>query len=261
MNVPVFLICMGNVRIVGRRGTVPVPKEDGENTISQDNKQEVWHNPWAGEPRPYITTIYNLSMTKFDPKIHHRRSVRLQGYDYAQAGGYYVTIVAWRREFLFGEIVNGKSRLNKVGKIVDWEWLELSKRLPNVELGAHVVMPNHFHGILFIHESVGATRQDQNYSQSGKEPLQPITTNSIGGSPLPRGPKPASLGAIIAQFKSRVTKRIWKFPEFKNTPIWQRNYHEHILRNETDLQNKTEYIEANPLLWGEDDENPVNVKR
>jgi hypothetical protein len=69
--------------------------------------------------------------------------------------------------------------------------------------------------------------------------------------PLPRGPKPASLGAIIAQFKSRATKRIWKTPEFKATSIWQRNYYEHIIRNEKDLQNKTDYIESNPLLWDE----------
>ncbi|MCJ7436132.1 MAG: hypothetical protein MUO77_21850, partial [Anaerolineales bacterium] len=200
-------------------------------------------------------------MVKFDPKVHHRRSIRLQGYDYSQAGAYYVTIVTWQREFLFGEILNKETKLNKVGKIVDWEWLELPKRLPYIELGAHVVMPNHFHGILFIQENVGATRQGQIISQSGTESLQIITSESIDGSPLPRGPKPASLGAIIAQFKSRVTKRIWKFPELNNTPIWQRNYYEHVIRNQTDLQNKTDYIEANPLLWDEDDENPVNLKR
>jgi REP element-mobilizing transposase RayT len=95
---------------------------------------------------------------------------------------------------------------------------------------------------------------------SGAKPLPTVTTDGIDGSPLPRGPKPASLGAIIAQFKSRVTKRIWKFPEFKETPIWQRNYYEHIIRDETDLQNKTDYIESNPLLWDEDDENPANIK-
>ena len=200
-------------------------------------------------------------MVKFDPKIYHRRSIRLQGYDYSQAGGYYVTIVTWHRVFLFGEIANQEMRLNKVGKIVEWEWLELSKRLHYVELGASVVMPNHFHGILFIHEPVGATRQGQTISQSGTEPLQNITSEGMDGSPLPRGPKPASLGAIMAQFKSRVTKRIWKFPEFKGTPIWQRDYYEHIIRNENDLQNKTDYIETNPLLWDEDDENPINLRK
>ncbi len=199
-------------------------------------------------------------MSKFDPQKHHRRSIRLKEYDYSQAGAYFVTTVTWRREFLFGEIQNKEMKLNKVGKIVEWEWLELSKRLPYLELGALVVMPNHFHGILFIHESVGATRQGQRVSQPGVELTQTVTPHSMDGSPLPHGPKPASLGAIIAQFKSRVTKRIWKIPEFKNIPIWQRNYCEHVIRDETDLKNKTDYIEANPILWDEDDENPINIK-
>jgi len=87
-----------------------------------------------------------------------------------------------------------------------------------------MVMPNHFHGILFIHENVGATRFGQTRLRSDLKPLQIIKAVGVEGSPLPRGPKPASLGAILAQFKSRATKRIWKFPEFKETPIWQRNY-------------------------------------
>jgi REP element-mobilizing transposase RayT len=200
-------------------------------------------------------------MPKFDPQKHHRRSIRLKGYDYSQAGGYYVTIVTWHRECLFGEVVNKEMILNKVGKIVEWEWLELPKRFSYIELGAYMVMPNHFHGILFIHETVGATRQGQINSQTGSEPLQTNTSVGMDGSPLPRGPKPASLGAILAQFKSRATKRIWKIPEFKETPIWQRNYYEHVIRDETDLQNKTDYIEANPLLWDEDDENPINTNK
>jgi len=198
-------------------------------------------------------------MTKFDPQKHHRRSIRLKGFDYSSEGAYYVTVVAWRRECLFGEVVNGDVRLNKVGKIVEWEWLELTKRLSYVTLGAHMVMPNHFHGILFIHENVGATQQGPNKSRLNIESMQTISTDGIDGSPLPRGPKPASLGAIISQFKSRATKRIWKIPEFKDTPIWQRNYYEHIIRDEKDLQNKTDYINANPLLWDEDDENPINI--
>jgi REP element-mobilizing transposase RayT len=87
-----------------------------------------------------------------------------------------------------------------------------------------------------------------------------VTIAGIDGSPLPRGLKPASLGAIMAQFKSRVTKRLWKIPSLQGTPIWQRNYYEHIIRNEQDLQNKTNYIEANPMLWDKDDENPLNLK-
>jgi REP element-mobilizing transposase RayT len=123
-----------------------------------------------------------------------------------------------------------------------------------------MVMPNHFHGILFFHENVRATRHGQTRPQIDAEPLQIVTTDGNDGSPLrPRGPKPASLGAILAQFKSRATKRIWKIPEFKETPIWQRNYYEHVIRNDKDLQNKTDYINANPLLWDEDDENPINA--
>lgn len=149
-------------------------------------------------------------------------------------------------------------RLNRAGKIVEWEWLEIPKRLSYVTLGAHMVMPNHFHGIIFIRENVGATLHGQKIPRSDSKPLPIITTDGIDGSPLrPRGPKPASLGAIIAQFKSRATKRIWKIPEYQNTPVWQRNYYEHILRDDKDLYNKTDYILANPLLWEKDDENPV----
>lgn len=199
-------------------------------------------------------------MSKFDPQIHHRRSIRLKEYDYAQPGGYYITIVTYHRELLFGEIVNAESRLNRIGKIVEWEWLETAKRLPYIELGAFMVMPNHFHGILHIHETVGATRQGQTGMNPGMEPSRAVSTVGTDGSPLLRKIKPASLGAIIAQFKSRVTKRIWKISEFKNKSIWQRNYYEHILRNEKDLQNKTEYIQANPLLWEQDDENPSHIR-
>ena len=85
---------------------------------------------------------------KFDPKIHHRHSFRLKGYDYSQAGAYFVTIVAWQREMLFGEIVNGEMKLNDFGKIVQDEWEQTAIVRPNVELGDYIVMPNHFHGIL-----------------------------------------------------------------------------------------------------------------
>lgn len=198
---------------------------------------------------------------RFDPQKRHRRSIRLPNYDYSQPGAYYVTIITWHRECIFGEVVDGEMMLNNAGEIVYWEWLELPKRLRFIELGAFVVMPNHLHGILIFHANVGATRKGLTNTLSGDVSLPPVNIEGIDGSPLPRGPKPASLGAILAQFKSRATKRLWKIPSSKGTPIWQRNYYEHIIRDENDLQNKTDYIEANPMLWDEDDENPLNIAR
>lgn len=87
---------------------------------------------------------------KFDPKIHHRRSIRLKGYDYSQAGAYYVTIVAYGRECLFGEIVNGEMRLNEYGKIVERAWFDLPKHYPHIELGTFCIMPNHVHAVIII---------------------------------------------------------------------------------------------------------------
>ena len=193
---------------------------------------------------------------KFDPQKHHRHSIRLQGYDYSQAGAYFVTIVTWQREMLFGEIVDGVMVLNDFGKIVQWEWLDLPKRFKYLELGTYIIMPNHVHCILIFHDHVGATRQGLTDALAGKEPMQTIDSDGIDGSPLPRGPKPASLGAIMSQFKSRVTKRLWKIPALKNTPIWQRNYYEHIIRSESEMDRITRYIESNPSMWMDDDENP-----
>ncbi|MBE0682357.1 MAG: transposase [Anaerolineales bacterium] len=158
-------------------------------------------------------------MTKFDPQntpsghLHHRRSIRLKGYDYAQAGAYYVTIVAWRRDFLFGEVVNGEMILNEHGLIADGCWREIPKHFPHVELGAYVVMPNHVHAIIVINP-MGENRIATNTSQS---------VGARHASPLrPRGASSGSLGAIVGSFKSAVTKRIGR--ELNETGIWQRNY-------------------------------------
>jgi putative transposase len=201
-----------------------------------------------------------MSNSKFDPQKHHRRSIRLQNHDYSQPGAYFVTMVTWHRECLFGEVISGEMKLNNIGQIVRWEWENLPKRFQYIELGAHVVMPNHFHGILIFHEHVGTTRTGLIRTHPGKAVSPKLSGEDLKGSPLPGGPRPASLGAVIAQFKSRVTKRLWKTPSLKDTPIWQRNYYEHVIRNEKDLQNKMDYINANPMLWDQDDENPINAK-
>jgi REP element-mobilizing transposase RayT len=204
--------------------------------------------------------------SKFDPQKHHRHSIRLQEYDYSRPGAYFVTMVTRHREPLFGDVIDGQMKLNKAGEIVQWEWKNIAERFPYIILGAFVVMPNHLHGILIFHQpTVGATHLDINKGASSNT-LHPVRTgddvNPEGSPlPLPRGPKPASLGAVIAQFKSRVTKRLWKLPSRKGTPVWQRNYYEHIIRNENALQNISNYINSNPSRWQEDKDNPLYIQK
>jgi putative transposase len=179
-----------------------------------------------------------MTKFKFDPQKRHRHSIRLPHYDYAQPGAYFVTIVAWHRESLFGKIVNEEMRLSDYGKVVEACWQEIPSHFPNVNLGAYIVMPNHVHGVLMIHAGRGTI-----YRAPTQEQFQ---------KPVPR-----SIPTIIRTFKASVTRRIGR--EYNSTGIWQRNYYEHVIRNAKDLQNKTDYINANPLLWEQDDENPLNI--
>lgn len=177
---------------------------------------------------------------KFDSQKHHRRSIRLKEHDYAQPGGYFVTIVTYQRDLLFGEVANGEMVLSEFGKIADACWCAIPEHFPNVELGAHVVMPNHVHGIVVINESVGAH------------------VGARHASPLPpRGVEPNSIGAIVGSYKSAVTRLIGR--EHNTTGIWQRNYYEHIIRNHEDWDRIHRYIESNPAMWAEDEENLLNT--
>jgi len=206
----------------------------------------------------------------YDPGIHHRHSIRLKGYDYSQPGTYFITIVTQGRSSLFGEIVDGKMRLNNAGKIVQQEWRRLGQRFPHVELDAFVVMPNHIHGIVIIHaRDVGATHPGQTGYSLCKDRLLTRTLMDEDGSPLPdriysatrgdramsNGPAPRSLGAIIGQFKARVTKRLWTQPGLTGIPVWQRNYYEHIIRDEDEYSRLHRYIGSNPIHWQDDAEN------
>lgn len=190
-----------------------------------------------------------MQKPKFDPQKHHRKSIRLQGYDYSQAGAYYVTIVTYQRDCLFGEVVHGEMVLNEYGKIADECWRAIPAHFPFVELGANVVMPNHVHGVIVI---IDNDRADALASaRRGAIYRAPTTTEKFGK------PVKGSLPTIVRTYKAAVTRRIGR--ELNATGIWQRNYYEHIIRDEKDLQNKTDYIEANPSLWDEDDNNPRNV--
>jgi putative transposase len=182
---------------------------------------------------------------KFDPADHHRKSIRLKGYDYAQSGGYYVTLVAFRRECLFGEIVEGKVHPSPLGKIVDECWRSIPEHFPNVELDAYVVMPNHIHGIIIIFDGRGTIYRAPTHHT-------PI---------IERFGKPTvgSLPTIVRTFKSAVTRRAER--ELNSGNIWQRNYFEHIIHDQTDWERITAYIADNPLNWVDDQENPANVSK
>jgi putative transposase len=177
---------------------------------------------------------------KFDPQKHHRRSIRLKEYDYSQAGAYYVTIDVQNREYLFGEIVNYEMILNEAGEMVNEQWNALLERFPNIELDIYQVMPNHFHGIIVVTENLDT----QNVIVQDKKPV---------------------LGDIIGAFKSITTHEYIlgvdnkKWPQFYKR-LWQRNYYEHVIRDEADLNRVRDYIQSNPANWDEDEENP-NFKK
>jgi REP element-mobilizing transposase RayT len=180
----------------------------------------------------------------FDPQKHHRRSIRLKGYDYTQPGAYFITVVTHDRQCLFGEIVDGEMRLNEFGEIVRAEWFQTAVVRPYVVLhpDEFVVMPNHAHGIIWIVD-VGATRRVA-------PPPPRVAPPSVAIHP--RGPIPGSVGAIIGQFKSITTKRINALRNLVGQPVWQRNYYERIIRDERALNAIRRYILNNPANWTKD---------
>ena len=189
---------------------------------------------------------------KFDPKIHHRASTRLAGFDYSLAGAYFITIVTYQREMLFGEIEDDQMTLNRRGEIVQEEWFRSAEIRKEIRLFPEefVVMPNHIHGIVWIVDgnividtNVGA---EHYVGATGRSPLQRLDNQ-------PHGPKPKSLSSFVAGFKSSVTKRIRD--EIGETGIWQRNYHDRIIRNEREWDNIRKYIATNPMNWANDEEN------
>jgi REP element-mobilizing transposase RayT len=190
----------------------------------------------------------------FDPQKHHRRSIRLNGYDYTQPGAYFITVVTHDRECLFGEIVDGEMRLNEFGEIVRTEWFKTAVVRPYVMLypDEFVMMPNHTHGIIWIVD-VGATRRVAP-SPVAPSPIAPPldSTPLVHATIHPRGPMAGSVGAIIGQFKSITAKRINALRNIPGQPVWQRNYYEHIIRDERALNAIRRYILNNPANWTKD---------
>jgi len=195
-------------------------------------------------------------MNRYNPKIHHRRSIRLKGYDYSQAGLYFITICCQDRARLFGQIINGNMQLNDAGKMANQCWLEIPTHFPDVILHEHIIMPNHVHGI--VEFAVGANNYSPNDDDAdigangGANNYSPNDDDAdIGAkdfSPL-RSPS-KTIGSVVRGFKIGVTKWMRQNTDIHN--VWQRNYYEHIIRNEQSFQTISDYIINNPAKWNDD---------
>ncbi len=195
---------------------------------------------------------------KYNSEKHQRRSIILPGYDYSKSGAYYITICSRDRECLLGEILESEEAVrtdvgaelasahsirqlgvaceySEAGRIIDQNWQDLSERFEEVSTDEYIIMPNHFHGII-------AKR-----AEASSAPTSP------------------TVGRIIQAFKSKCVIAYIKYIKKKNLnktgKIWQKNYYEHIIRNESELEKIREYIINNPFTWAEDEENPININK
>lgn len=147
-----------------------------------------------------------------------KNSLRLQGYDYSQSGAYFVTILAYKRHHLFGNIINDTMSYSQIGKTALYCWQEIPKHFPSVELDAFVIMPNHIHGILILHD----------------------TAHKV------------TLGHIVGTFKGAVTRTVKRNYPDTNQPLWHRSFHDHIIRSDKSYVYISNYVQTNPARWAED---------
>ncbi len=230
----------------------------------------------------------------FDSFKHHRRSIRLKDYDYSQAGAYFVTIVTQNRECVLGEAADGDMKLSPIGQTAYDFWQEIPRHFANADVDEFIVMPNHIHGILVIAETarepepvavengrdaIVGVEYDHNAGVGvecfvGVEYIQPLRGNQPTHPGQPRRPDvsprseppqieprhayqhviPKSVGSIIRTYKAAVTR--WCNKNGSEHFAWQRNYYEHVIRDENDLERIRNYIAGNPANWSADDENP-----
>jgi len=175
--------------------------------------------------------------------IHNRRSVRLKGYNYSQAGSYFITLCTRNRECLFGDIIvragskpapgvqPARMSLNEYGEIVKNVWDDLINHVTGVELDVFGIMPNHIHGIVTINRAGLEPRAEH------RAGLEPAPTGRIG------------LPEIIRQLKTFSARQINVRRRTPGVPLWQRNYYEHIIQNEKSYGEIATYIANNPTYW------------
>lgn len=181
---------------------------------------------------------------------NHRRSIRIPAFDYSAPGAYFVTIVTQDRTALFGSIGEGEMRLSRAGSIADRCWRDLPEHFPHVELSSFVIMPNHVHGILILRPTTipRGIVSDAVASETGRGTIYRAPTEQFGT------PRIGTIPTIVRTYKAAVTRALGRSPG-KRQPVWQRNYYEHVIRDEADWDRLRRYIDANPMNWGMDEEN------
>jgi putative transposase len=187
-------------------------------------------------PNNLITNRINNNQ-KIANKKRSRKSIRLKDHDYAGQGMYFVTVCVKDRKCLLGEVMDKKMRLNNNGKIVEQWWQKISEHFPCVKLAEYIIMPNHVHGIIEITDDVGA-----GFPRPKRSP-RPMGSYCTNKNITP------TLGEMVAYFKYGSTKRINNLRKTPGVRLWQRNYHDHIIRNDTDLGRILEYIVNNLVTW------------
>jgi REP element-mobilizing transposase RayT len=212
-------------------------------------------------------------------KVQRRGSIRLKDYDYSQSGAYFITICTQDRACLFGEIADANTRCNAAGQMATSEWLALPERFPTVRLDEFVIMPNHIHGILWVNRgTVGAGLVPAHDPASARDRatiwnrattrVAPTANVQQNSAPVGAGLVPAhapTIGDIVGAFKSLTTVAYIRgiktsgWPTFRGQ-LWQRNYYEHIIRDDEDLNQIRQYIIDNPAQWAMDRENPMNAE-
>jgi putative transposase len=188
------------------------------------------------QTRPYKVesrVALSCSQQMYGPEKHHRKSIRLRDYDYMQARAYFVTVCTHDAVRIFGAVVDGHMVLSDAGRIVQGCWDDLPYHYSHVQLDAFVIMPNHVHGIIMLMDHVGA----------GFKPA-PTESTLLRRHGLPE---------IIRAFKTFSSRCINQLRRTSGTPVWQRNYYEHIIRNDDDLHEVRRYIDDNPARWAEDE--------
>lgn len=212
-------------------------------------------------------------MSRIRDGLPSRRSIRLPHYDYTSVGGYFITICTKDKKCVFGRVDGEQMCLNPIGEIAHNCWLKIPEHFSNVILDVFVIMPNHMHGILMLSDPNDESKAQRSRTV-GAQYIAPVVSAAPAADDGPSvgaqyiAPvvvsrsatrntrecrvQPKSVGSIIRVYKAAVTRECRSLSAGSGDSFWQRNYHEHIIRNEQDLREIREYIVNNPLKWALD---------